>query len=409
MGLIQAPSKFAGNKDFWSKRTKRVLKAMLKNKHITKEQFKTFEKFKFEPRRNMTNYGYFADWALTQIPAHLKHRDIIVKTTLDPMTQDHAINAVHKAFEEYGEQWNAQQGAMVVMDKHGAVRALVGGINYQESQFNRAVMAQRSVGSFFKFYIYLEAMKRGLNPESTVDDKKLTVGAWAPSNYLHKSRGKIKIKDAYAQSVNSSAVMILLACGLKNTIALVQKLGIDRPIKENPSIALGGFNASLLELTTTVVPIINNGYKAKAYCIEEIRDASTDEIIYKNTLRFEKVLDSRTVWYMWNLMQYVKFGTGRSFKTITNKLIGGKTGKSNDYRDLTFVGATPDYTFAAWFGRDDYSPMKCVPGNSLAVLACRYFLEEMPAIKNEDDTPKDLEIEPGFQYNTGTFEDLLLQ
>jgi len=404
VGLIQAPSRFAGNQDSWKKRTRRVLRAMYKHKHITKQQLDDFETFNFEPRRNMANYGYFCDWVVTKIPPHLKNRDLVVRTTIDPTVQEHAMNALHKAHEEFGQQWNAEQGAMIVLDKNGAVRALVGGLNYQESQFNRTVSAQRSVGSFFKFYIYLEAIRRGLNPESAIEDKQLSFGAWTPSNYLHKSQGKIKIKDAYAQSVNSSAIMLLLACGLKKTIELVKSLGINQEIKENPSIALGGFNSSLLELSTTILPIINHGYKTSAYCIDEIRDAATDEVLYKHSTKFEKVLDARTVWYMWKLMQHAKTGTARRLAKLPNKLIvGGKTGTSNDYRDLTFVGATPDYVFGVWYGRDDYQPMTYVPGSNLAVLASYYFLEAMP------DTQQDLDVEPGFQYNALTFEDLLLQ
>lgn len=403
VGLIQAPSRFVGNQEFWRKRTHRVLKAMLKNKHITQEEYDNFSKFNFKIKKNLLNYGYFGDWVLSNIPMHLKNRDLIVKTTIDPTIQENTVFALNKAFNEDGSEWNAQQGAMIVLDKNGAVKGMLGGLNYGQSNFNRAVNAQRSVGSFFKYYIFLQAIKMGLNPESMIDDSKISLGAWNPSNYLHQAKGKIKIKDAYAQSVNSSAVRLLLACGIKNTINLVQQLGINRKIKENPSIALGGFDASLLEIATTIIPIINSGYKTEPYGIEEIRDANTNQVIYRHQPKLEKVLDGRTIWYMWQLMQHVKYGTASSFQQITNQIIGGKTGTSNDYKDLTFIGASPEYIVATWFGRDDFKPMKLVAGKHLAVRATRYFFELMPA--NE----KDIEAELGFQYNMLTFEDLLLK
>ena len=191
---------------------------------------------------------------------------------------------------------------------------------------------------------------------------------------------------------------------MNNIIKLIHDLGIKKPIEENPSIALGGFNASLIETTSTVIPIINNGYKAQAYCIEEIYDGETDKLLYKHKIAFEQVLDLRTVFYMWNLMKNVTRGTARSLSTLQDKIVGGKTGTSNDYKDLTFIGATPDYVFGAWFGRDDFKAMQRVPGKHLAVIACRYFLEQMP--QTEKDLPINIDLD---EYNTASFEDLLLQ
>ncbi len=401
VGLVQAPSKFSKHANSWRKRTKHVLTRMYKNKHISKQALGEFEKFEIIPKRNFGIFMHFGDYIINKIPEQFRHRDLIIKTTLDTTTQHFAHEALTKAYEEYGQEWGANQGAMIVIDKNGQIKAMIGSLNYREHQFNIAVNAKRSLGSFFKYYIYLEAIRQFINPESFIDDHPVSIGAWQPSNYLHKSMGKIKVKDAFAQSVNASAVILLYACGINKVINLVHSLGIKRYIKANPSIALGGMDASLLEATSTLIPIVSSGYKIDPYGIQEIHDANTNELLYKHEPHFEKVIDSRTVWYMWNILKYaVTNGSSRKLN-IPNMIVGAKTGTSNDYRDLVIGGATPEYVFGAWFGHTAFKPLNRVPGQHLSALACRYFLEKMPPIT------KDIETDFNFAVNTKSFEDLM--
>jgi len=400
-GLVQAPSRFAGNKDYWKKRTERVLKAMYKNGHLSQKELKNFEKFQLNPRKNFNKFAHFTDFVLQNIPNEYKNRDLIVKTTIDANIQTKANEAMQKTYQEFGKQWQADQGAMVILSKNGEILGMIGSLNYHDYQFNIAAHSHRLVGSFFKFYVYLEAIRKGISLDSFIDDKAVTLGAWEPSNYLYESHGKIKIRDAFAQSVNSSAIMLLMGCGIKNVKNMAYKVGIQTPIPSNPSIALGGFSTNLLECTSTMLPIINNGYKITPYAISEIRDANSGEILFKKQNRFEKVLDDRTVWYMWQLLKYtVETGTGRRLKT-DDKIIGAKTGTSNEYRDLWTISATSEYVVGAWFGRSDFKPMNRIAGAHLPNVACQYFYAQMPTQMTE------IQVDFNFQPNTASLEDLM--
>lgn len=406
VGLLQAPSRYSGNVNYWKRRQINVLSAMLRNRHISKKQFDFGKTYNIDVRKNFINNAYFADWVFKTLPRNLANTDLEVKTTLDQEIQEKASNSLQKAFLEAGKEWNADQGSMVVIAKSGAVRALVGGLNYHFSKFNRVTSSRRSIGSFFKYYVYFEAIKRGLDPESMIDDSQVSYGAWNPSNYMHNSTtGTVPVRIAFAQSINASAVNLLQVCGIKNVISCAHLLGVTSKIKENPSITLGGVDISLLDLTSSLLVILNKGYNTKPYFIEEIRDAYTKQLIYKHDFVFKKVASERTIWYMWQLLKAVvsPYGTARSLQ-LEGKTVGGKTGTSNSYRDLLFIGVVPnDYVFGVWFGRDDFGPMNRVPGKFLPLLASKYFLLEMP------NSAADLDLDRPLENNVLSFEDLLLQ
>lgn len=403
VGVLKAPSKITNNEDIWKKRAKKVLQCMLKNKYITQKELDEFENFHFKKAEyNKQSFlKYFADFVIANIPSEITS-DLIIKTTLDKKVQENCHIAVNSAFEEAGLDWNAQQGAMVVINKKGEVLAIIGGLNYNESEFNRATSAQRSTGSFFKFYIYLEAIKQGLDINSLVIDTPYEIGSWNPSNYLHKTKKEVSVKYAFATSVNSVAIRLLLAVQPKNVINLLKELGIKSEIKPYLSMALGGFSGNLLELTNSLTCIINNGIQTEAFCITEIYDAKTNKLLYKNKPNSKKILEKKAVWYMWQLMKETTsfYGTGRRINT-NKKTVGGKTGTSNDYKDLLFIGATPEYTFGIWFGRDDFKKMNMVFGKNLAILATSKFLELMPECEKEIDTTIKID-----EKNTKTIYDL---
>lgn len=404
MGMLKAPSRYSQNSEMAKKRVKNVLMAMLKNKHINKDQMVEAIAGTNEQNKIFLNMMYFTDWVIRNIPKNIKQADIEIHTTVDSDLQKKASDSILKAYEEAGKDWNADQGSMVVIDKTGAVRAMVGGLDYKVSRFNRAYQSKRSVGSFFKYFVYFEAIKKGLDPDSFVDDGEIDVGVWSPSNYLHKSVGKISIRQAFSQSVNSSSVMVLLACGINNVSSFSKKLGISSKIKPNPSIVLGGVDASLLELCSSLLPILNRGYMIKPYCITEIRDANSGELLYSRDKVYHKVASEKAVWHIWDLMKSVvsPTGTGRGL-IMPGKTIFGKTGTSNKYADLTFVGGTSEYIFGAWFGRDDNKEMQNQPGRNLPIIACRNLLNQLP------NTSKFIDVDPPLNENSLTLEDLLLQ
>ena len=247
----------------------------------------------------------------------------------------------------------------------------------------------------------MEAINQGLNIDSKIDDGAIELGSWAPSNYLYTSTGSITIKDAFARSVNSVAVYLLMLCGIKNVIKLARKLGIKANIPAVPAIALGGFNTSLLELSSTLLPVINEGYQVETYFIINIKNTHTGEIIYKHNHTPKQVISQKTVYYMWKLLRQTVIKGSCRYLNISNKTVAAKSGTSNEYRDLLLIGATPDYVFACWFGRDDFQPMQRIPGKNLPLLACRKLIEQMP------DGNKNIKIDINFKPNTKSFEDLL--
>ena len=404
VGILQAPSRYAGNNDKWKVRTWKVLQSMLNNKHISQSEYDDFKLSDIKPIRLSLIGGYFTDWVIKNIPSNIPNIDLVIKTTLSSEIQESAHNSVNKAFEAGGKEWNADQGSMLVCDKNGAIKAMVGGLSYHASKFNRAVQAKRSVGSFFKYYVFLEAVRRGVNPDSQISDARLNYGSWNPSNYFHRSKGSVPLKIAFAQSVNSSSVMLLLSCGIKNVIELAKALGITSKIKNNPTIALGGFDASLIELNKGFLPILNKGNLTSVHGITEIRNAKTNELLYKYKPEFKKVLDERTVWYMWQLLKFTvsPFGSGRRL-VMPGKIIGGKSGTSNNYKDVLFVGATSEYIFSVWFGRDDFAPMNRYAPVNLPVYAAKELISSLPG------SHQDIDISIPLEENLNTVEDLLIQ
>ncbi len=398
--LLKSPSKFNAQHASWEKRTKKILSLMLKNNYINQKQFDGFKSFKFPDKKNLASLGYFIDYVISLIPYELKTQDLLVYTTLNLDLQKKAYDALQKAYDEAGKEWNADACAMVVISKEGEIVSMIGGLNYNKSQFNRSVQSNRSFGSFFKYYIYLEALNQGLDPNSFINDFPVKIGEWEPSNYLYKSQGKISVIDAFAVSVNSIAVMLLLACSLKKVINLARSLGLNAEISYNPSIALGGMNSSMLEMASTLIPLLNDGYKPETYCIKEIKTVN-GKILHSHRNFYKKVLDSRTVWYMWKLLKAcVEYGTCKMIRN-PNKIIGAKTGTSNDFKDIIFGGATPDYAIAIWFGRDDFQKMNRVIGKNLSILSAKYFIENLPL------NSSNLNISSIESSNILTYEDLL--
>jgi penicillin-binding protein 1A len=401
--LLKAPSRIAKSTIEWRKRIERILKLMLKNGHITKKDYDGFKDFKLPEKFLCPQTAYFGDYVMSQIPFALRNRDLEVITTLDLDIHDKMKAAIDKVYGEWGAMWTADQCAGVVKDKVGGILAMIGGLDYAKSQFNCAAQANRSLGSFFKYYVYLYAMEHGLDPEAMIDSKPLVMGAYAPSNYLHEGTEKMSVQDAFAGSINSSAIMLFMACGMKNIANFVsKKLGLCKP-GLNPGIVIGGMNASVLQIATSLIPIINRGYSASNHCILEIRDAATQEILYKHSNKFKKVLTENGAYYMWQVMCYaMKYGTSHIIGRLKNKIVGGKSGTSNDYRDLVFAGATPDYVFAFWYGRNDCKPMTLAKGKQLSTWTAYHFLDSMPATK------RDIDVLP-VRANKMTFEQFLIK
>jgi penicillin-binding protein 1A len=294
--------------------------------------------------------------------------DLIVHTTLIPRIQEAArANAAH-VIAKSGPKVHATQAAVVVMKPDGAVVALVGGIDYNESTFNRATQAHRQPGSAFKPFVYLAALESGLTPWDTRADEPVDINGWTPTNFGGRSFGTMTLADALAHSVNTITANLAQEVGVDNVIAAAQRLGIASPLAQNASIALGTAEVTPIELTRAYAVFANGGLRVYPYLVTQVEDHAGN-VIYRRHVATgeeqERIVAShvnRDLVAMLNGV--VTHGTGMS-AAVPGHEAGGKTGTTQDFHDAWFVGFTHDYVTSVWVGNDDSTPMKAVTGGSL--------------------------------------------
>ena len=321
---------------------------------------------------------YFTDWLADQVSGYVGYidRDLVVRTTLDPRLQRAAEAAIVDTLNREGEKSDAEQAALVALSPDGAVRVMVGGKDYAQSQFNRAALALRQPGSSFKAFVYLAAMEQGLRADDRISDAAVTIGDWSPRNYEGDAgRGEITLRDAFARSVNTAAVRVAQRAGLDRVMASARRAGIVSPMRRDLTTTLGASEVTLLELTGAYAPFANGGIAVEPYAISEIRDAN-ERIVYRRTgSGAERVISRGALAAMSELLRAViDRGTGRA--AALDRPAGGKTGTSQDYRDAWFIGFTADLVAGVWFGNDDASPMNKVTGGSLPARTWKVFMTE---------------------------------
>src|SRR5262249_21546238 len=194
-----------------------------------------------------------------------------------------------------GQRFGVEQGALVAMTPDGAVRALVGGRNYAENQFNRAVAARRQPGSTFKPFVYLTALERGLTPESVRDDRPIELKGWRPENFNREYFGPVTLTQGLANSLNSVAVRLTLELGPAAVVRTAHRVGITSKLEANPSIALGTSEVSVLELVSAYAPFANGGLAASPYVVERVRTARGGKMLYTRSKNSPgRVIDPRS-------------------------------------------------------------------------------------------------------------------
>jgi penicillin-binding protein 1A len=313
---------------------------------------------------------YVVDWINEQLPLLVKNYDqsIIVETTIDPQLQLLAERSLRKHLNEEGRKLNVSQGAMVVMDTFGAVKAMVGGKSYKRSQYNRVTKAMRQPGSTFKPFVFLAAMEQGYTPESVAVDQPIRIGSWEPENYKHKYLGEVTLRTAMANSLNSVAAQLANNVGPENVVAVAHRLGITSHLGNDASIALGTSEVTLLELTSAFTPFANGGYSIVPFSVRRIvtRDG---QIIYERSGEgLGQAMSNRDLGSMNSMMRaVVTEGTAKKAQ-IPDFDIAGKTGTSQDYRDAWFVGYSSYLVGGVWLGNDDNSPTKTVTGGSVPAV-----------------------------------------
>jgi len=388
-GLLKAPSKYspAGNRARAAKRTAQVLDNMVAAGYLTPQEAAaagTHSIVLAAVPVTQPAMRYFADWIEDQAAAGGYGGDIIVTTTLDPQLQAAAEQAVEASLARDGAKDEASQAALVAMSPDGAVRAMVGGRDYGESQFNRVTQAARQPGSAFKPFVYLAGLEHGLHPDDRFVDGPLHIGTWQPHNFENSYRGEVTMAEALAQSINTVAVQIGQRAGMKNVVAVAHRLGIASDLNPDPSLALGSGEVTLLELTSAYCAFASGGNGAWPYGIAEIHDSSGKLLFRRQGGGPGRVIEPEYVNELNTMLAgVISGGTGRAAQI--GRPAAGKTGTTSDFRDALFVGYAGDLVAGVWFGNDDDSPMNHVTGGTLPARTWHDFM--MAALKGKPARP----------------------
>ncbi|MGE5478685.1 MAG: transglycosylase domain-containing protein [Bacteroidales bacterium] len=370
-GLLKAPSRYSplNDPEASHKRTVEVLQNMVEAGYIDQKtaDYAALTGAAQMVRRPQSAGRYFADWIMANLDqmGEVQGKDIVVRTTLDLGLQRKAEAELKALLDANGAKSQVSQGAVVVLSPDGAVRALVGGKDYDDSQFNRATQGLRQPGSSFKPFVYLAAMEKGFSPSDTFEDAPIRLGNWSPGNYNGKFEGPMSLHRAFANSTNTIAVRLIEEVGPQRVIALAHKLGITSELRNDASLALGTSEASLLEMTTAYAPFANGGEGVSAFGVEAITDPQGKVLWQRQGGGFGQLISDRALANMHELMQAViTEGTGKAARL--DRPAAGKTGTTQDYRDAWFMGFTADYVAGVWLGNDDQRhEMKKVTGGGL--------------------------------------------
>jgi penicillin-binding protein 1A len=379
-GLVKSPSRLAPNRnpEGAEKRAQIVLAAMAEAKFITEAQAQAsigHPAISVKPAGAGT-VNYVADWigeVLDDLVGQID-QSIRVETTIDPKLQAVAEAAVIDELAAKSVKFNVSQGALVAMSPDGAVRAMVGGRNYGESQYNRAVTAKRQPGSAFKPFVYLTAIEAGLTPETIRQDGPLDVKGWKPENYGHEYFGAVTLTQALAMSLNTVAVRLGLEVGPKNVVRTAHRLGISSKLEPNASIALGTSEVSVLELVGAYGPFANGGLGVSPHVVKRIRTLEGKVLYMRQPDEPAQVIEPRNVAMMDVMMQQTLISGTAKKADIPGWQAAGKTGTSQDFRDAWFIGYTANLVTGVWLGNDDNSPTKKATGGGLPVEVWTRFM-----------------------------------
>ncbi len=387
-GLFKAPSRFAPHVNVQAARARAnvVLYRMLDVGYITQGELFGAKRRPADVANvpNLYSPDYYLDWAyretLQLLDQHGLQGDYVleVKTTLDLKIHQAALRVVHDVLDQEGVQVNAHQAALVAMEPGGAIKAIIGGRSYEDSQFNRATEARRQAGSSFKPFVYLAALLNGFDPKTIVRDDPVWIGNWSPQNYNRKYSGRTTLTNALARSINTIPVHLMRAIGRKPIIDTAHLVGITSNLLSVASLPLGVNEVTLMEMTTGYATFANGGRLAMPHSVLEIRRPS-GEIIYareRNAPGPRQVVPESTIAdlnYMLN--QVITNGTGRRAQLGFTPQ-AGKTGTTQNYRDAWFIGYTAQLATGVWFGNDDTSEMEKVTGGSLPAMTWQRFMTE---------------------------------
>jgi penicillin-binding protein 1A len=367
-GSLQAPSRLnpKGDPARVQARQKLVLAAMAKEGYISDAEAKaaTIDPTQTVRTKVMGAESYVADWVEGLVTAYVGDikQDVVVYTTINWDLQKEAEFLIKEAVATEGPNFGFSQGALISIDADGAVRAVVGGADYQQSQYNRAVTSRRQPGSTFKPFVYMAAMEAGYTPDTVAQDAPITIGDWSPENSDGKFMGEITLREGLAFSRNTVAAQLVQILGAEKVVEAAQRMGISTPLMAVPSIALGTQEVSLLELTAGYAPFANGGMGVIANVITRIETADGKVLYDAVPAGPGQVVSPLVVGEMNDMLSTaLEIGTGKR-ASLTGWQIGGKTGTSQKARDALFIGFTSRMVTGVWLGNDDDQPTKLAGG-----------------------------------------------
>src|SRR5689334_2379413 len=372
-GLVKAPSNYSPTADAEAAKARSgvVLKSMVDNGFISQDAAASVNPadIRIEKTTKQNSVRYFTDWALPQLDALIDERQdpIDVWTTLDPGMQAAADRAI--AANAPG----GTQGALVAIDRDGAVRAMVGGKDYVDSIYNRATQAERQPGSAFKLFVYLTALESGMKPTDTIVDEPITIDGWSPRNSTRTNLGPVSLREAFSRSINTISAKIGAQLGFSTIADMARRFGISTPISTFPSMVLGTSDVRLIDMTRAFASVQNKGVATTPYAIRKVVTAD-GRLIYQHEPEEERVLVAPWVAAeMTDLLQSaVLTGTGRAAQI--GRPVAGKTGTTSSNKDGWFIGFSSGLTTGVWMGRDD---ARTVPGLQGGTAPARAFHDFM--------------------------------
>lgn len=387
-GLFKAPAKYAPHVNLPAARARAntVLSNLVQSGLMTEGQV-------IGARRNPATVidradvkapDYFLDWAFDEVQrlaaeGKFKGHTVVVRTTIDTGLQQAAEQAMEMGLREYGEGYRVKQGAMVMIENGGGVRAMVGGRDYGESQFNRATAALRQPGSSFKVYTYSAAMEKGMKPETLISDAPVTWRGWSPQNYGRSYAGKVTLQMALAKSYNTVPVRLAKdVLGTQVIVDTAKAMGVATPLRSDKTIPLGTSEVTVLDQATAYAVFPADGMQSRRHGIEQVLDYEGN-VLYDfshNEPPAKRVLSEDANSKMNQMLVTIPvMGTARRGALDNGIVSGGKTGTSQAYRDAWYVGFTGNYTTAVWFGNDEFTPMNNMTGGALPAMAFKRLMD----------------------------------
>jgi len=372
-GLVKAPSNYAPTADVEAARSRSqvVLNSMVENGFISQEAAASIDpaEVRIEKTANNNSIRYFTDWALPQLETLIDQTQdpIDVWTTLDPGMQAAADRAVRANTPS-----NAQ-GALVAIDRGGAVRAMVGGKDYVDSIYNRATQATRQPGSAFKLFVYLAALESGMKPTDTIVDEPVTIQGWTPRNSTRTNLGPVTLREAFSRSINTISAKIGEQLGFSTIADMARRFGITTSISTFPSMVLGTSDVRLIEMTRAFASVANKGVAVTPYGIRKVVTAD-GRLLYEHETEEGRVLVAPWVAAeMTDLLQSaVLSGTGRAAQI--GRPVAGKTGTTSSNKDGWFIGFSSGLTTGVWMGRDDARAIAGLQGGTAPARAFHDFM-----------------------------------